>query len=42
MKTEHKQIIRSLFARLPEFTYEHPLYGKFISGYGTGLFTCEC
>lgn len=42
MKTEHKQIIRSLFARLPEFTYEHPLYGKFFSGYGTGLFTCEC
>lgn len=42
MKTEHKQIIRKIFNRLPEFTYEHPEYGRFFSGYGTGLFTCEC
>lgn len=42
MKAEHKKIIHDLFARLPEFTYIHPEYGKFFSGYGTGLFTCEC
>lgn len=42
MKTAHKQIIHALFAKLPEFTYEHPQFGKFFSGYGTGLFSCEC
>lgn len=42
MKSEHQQIIRRLFDRLPEFTYAHPEVGRFFSGYGTGLFTCEC
>lgn len=42
MTDEHKKIIRGLFGRLGEFTYQHPQYGRFFSGYGTGLFTCEC
>ena len=42
MTNQQKKTIHRLIGRLGEFTYQHPRCGKFFSGYGTGLFTCEC
>lgn len=42
MKESYQNIIKGLFQEMDQFVYEHPDYGKYYSGYGTGFFTCEC
>lgn len=41
MKPDHQEKIKMIFEKMHNFIYEHPVYGKYYSGYGTGVFTCE-